>query len=43
MITLLLGPGVSMSDDKSWTVTKKVIAFLWMASIDVGVIALCCM
>lgn len=43
MITLLLGPGVSMSDDKSWTAGKKAVAFIWMAFIDVGVIALCCM
>ncbi len=43
MITLCLGPGVSMSDDKSWTTGRKILAIIWMAFIDVGVIALCCM
>jgi hypothetical protein len=43
MITLCLGYGVSMSDDKSWDVTKKVLAIIWMAVIDVGIIAVCCM
>ena len=42
MITLCLGPAVAASDAADWTTGKKAIALVWMAVIDVLIIALCC-
>lgn len=43
MLSLMLGFPVAMSDDKSWTATRKAIALVWIAILDVLVIGLCCM
>lgn len=42
MITLCLGPAVAMSDAADWTIAKKIIAVLWMAVVDIAIVALCC-
>lgn len=41
MITLLLGFPVASSDASDWTVTKKALAILWMAVIDIGILMIC--
>lgn len=42
MITLCLGPAVAMSDAADWTTARKIIAVLWIAMVDVCIVALCC-
>lgn len=42
MLSLMLGFPVAMSDDKSWTPVRKGMALIYIAILDVLVIALCC-
>lgn len=39
MITMLLGMPVAMSSAQDWTTGKKVCAIVWMALIDVAIVA----
>jgi hypothetical protein len=43
MLSLMLGFPVALSDDKSWTGARKAIALVWIAILDVLIIAVCCM
>ena len=35
MMSLCLTPPILMSDDKSWKVSNKVVAVVWLAIIDI--------
>lgn len=43
MLSLMLGFPVALSGDKSWTGASKAIALVWIAILDVLIIAACCM
>ena len=38
MMTLCLGLGVLFSEDKSFTVAKKIISMIWLIAIDVLIV-----
>jgi hypothetical protein len=39
MITMMLGFPVAMSSAQDWTTGKKICAIVWMALIDVAIVA----
>ena len=43
MLSLMLGFPVALSDAKDWTPVKKGIALVWIATLDVLIIGVCCM